>query len=200
MSKEPKEPLNLEKDPAEESGEISEETVASSEPAISRAEVEPAPPPSPEDEIQRLKIQLDEYKDLFLRKAAEFENFKKRKQQEYSNLITSATEALIVELLPALDDLDRLLENAATGENNKENSESLLRGARLIRDKIMELLQARGVKAIESVGTPFDPELHEALMQEQNSEGEAGIVLKELTRGYRLGDKVIRHAQVIVSG
>jgi len=199
MSKEQKEPLNLETDPAAESGELSEETASGSEPAISQAEVEPELPPSPDDEIQQLKLQLDEYKDLFLRKAAEFENFKKRKQQEYVALTTSATEALIVELLPALDDLDRLLENAGAGENNKENSESLRRGARQIRDKIMDLLQARGVKAIESVGTLFDPELHEALMQEQNS-GEPGIVLKEFRRGYRLGVKVIRHAQVVVSG
>jgi len=197
MSKEPKESLNLEKDPAEESEEIPEETAASSEPTISRAEVEPEPRPSPEDEIQQLKLQLDEYKDHFLRKAAEFENFKKRKQQEYSNLIASANEALIVELLPVLDDLDRFLENAAP--ENDSSHETLQRGAQLIRGKIMDLLQARGLKAIESVGTPFNPELHEAIMQQQES-GEPGMVLQELTRGYRLREKVIRHAKVVVSG
>jgi len=200
MSKEKRESLNLEKDPTAESSEVSEETASGSEPAISQAEVEPAPLPSPEDEIQQLKLQLDEYKDLFLRKAAEFENFKKRKQQEYAAVITSVTEGLIADLLPALDDLDRLVDNAAAGENPIENSESLLRGARLIRDKIMVLLQARGVKAIESVGTPFDPELHEAIMQQPESGSEPGIVLQEFARGYRLGEKVIRHAQVVVSG
>jgi molecular chaperone GrpE len=200
MAKEPKESLKLGKDPTEESSELSEDMSAGPETAIAQAEVAPEAPPSPEDEIQRLKLQLDEYKDLFLRKAAEFENFKKRKQQEYASLIITATEALIIELLPVLDDLDRLLENAAAKDNNSNNSESLQRGALLIRDKIMDLLQGRGLKAIESVGTPFDPELHEALMQEQNSGREPGIVLKEFTRGYRLGDKVIRHAQVVVSG
>jgi molecular chaperone GrpE len=200
MAKEPKESLKLEQDPTEESGELSEETGAGPETAFAQTEVEPEAPPSAEDEIQRLKLQLDEYKDLFLRKAAEFENFKKRKQQEYASLIITATEALIIELLPVMDDLDRLLENTAAKENNSNTSESLQRGALLIRDKIMDLLQGRGLKAIESVGTPFDPELHEALMQEQNSGREPGIVLKEFTRGYRLGDKVIRHAQVVVSG
>lgn len=200
MAKEPKESLKLEKDPTEESGELSEETGAEPETVIAQAEVAPEAPSSSEDEIQRLKLQLDEYKDLFLRKAAEFENFKKRKQQEYASLIITASEALIIELLPVLDDLDRLLENAAAKDHHSNNSESLQRGALLIRDKIMDLLQGRGLKAIESVGTPFDPDLHEALMQEQNSGREPGIVLKEFTRGYRLGDKVIRHAQVVVSG
>lgn len=161
---------------------------------------EPEALPTPEEEIQQLKLQLDEYKDLFLRKAAEFENYKKRRQQEYASIISTASKALISELLPVLDDLDRLLANAAQKGADYENSQNLLQGAQLIRDKLMDLLTSRGLKTIECVGQPFDPKLHEALVQQQDSSAEPGIVLKEFARGYRLGDKIIRHAQVVVSG
>jgi molecular chaperone GrpE len=199
MPKAPKELIKEDKDRSEEIADPSVHPNEAEEP-VSSAEPETEIVPSPEEEIQRLRLQLDEYKDLFLRKAAEFENFKKRRQQDYSALMTNAHEALILELLPVLDDLDRLLANATFEENGSEATASLLRGAKLIRDKLLDLLQARGLKAIESVGMPFDPELHEALMQQQDSGSEPGMVLQEFARGYRLGEKVIRHAQVVVSG
>ncbi|TKJ41109.1 nucleotide exchange factor GrpE [candidate division LCP-89 bacterium B3_LCP] len=147
-----------------------------------------------DDERQNLKLELDEYKNLYLRKAAEFENFKKRKQQEFQSLIRSAGEALINDILPVLDDFDRLL---ASGEEDDETS--LLEGAKLIREKLWESLEARGLKPIDAVGHPFDPEYHEALMQQEEDGTEAGIVLQEHQRGYLLGDRVIRHAKVVVS-
>lgn len=148
------------------------------------------------EEIRQLKLELDEYKDLFLRKAADFENYKKRKQQETAAVARNTEESLIGLLLPVLDDFERLFFNA---EEEKFDREAFLRGARLIYDKMMTLLTARGLKPIEAVGQPFNPELHEAIMQQPQSGVEPGTVLQEYARGWRLGDKVIRHSKVVVS-
>lgn len=145
------------------------------------------------EDVKQIRLELDEYKNLYLRKAAEFENFKKRKQQEFRALISTAEDALISDILPTLDDFDRFL------ASNEGDRGSLLEGAQLIREKLWGVLAARGLKPIESVGNPFDPELHEALVQQKEEGTEPGIVLQEHQRGYRLGDKVIRHARVVVS-
>jgi molecular chaperone GrpE len=162
----------------------------SSEPA--QAEIS-----DPLEQIQQLKLELDEYKDLFLRKAADFENFRKRKQMESSSIARNTEELLIASLLPVLDDFERLFSTAA--EEQLDREAPFLRGARLIYDKMINLLTARGLKPLEAVGQPFNPELHEAIMQQPQSGVEAGVVLQEFTRGWRLGDKVIRHAKVVVS-
>jgi molecular chaperone GrpE len=148
------------------------------------------------DQLRQLKLELDEYKDLFLRKAADFENFRKRKQQESSSIARVTEENLIIQLLPVLDDFERLF---STAEEEKYDRETFLRGARMIYDKLNTLLTARGLKPLEAVGQPFDPQLHEAVMQQPQSGVEPGTVLQEYARGYRLGDKVIRHGKVVVS-
>ncbi len=194
-----KDPIELEANRAEE---ISPDAEGAEQPEIPSADaaVQESPPLDPEEQIAQLKLELDEYKDLYLRKAAEFENFKRRKQLEFTSLLNSASEALITALLPILDDFDRLIENVRKDNDDAETIKQELRGAELIRDKLLEVLTARGLKPIESVGLPFDPALHEAMLQQQDSGAEAGIVLQEFQRGYRLGDKVIRHAKVVVSG
>ena len=155
-------------------------------------DVKLAPAESPEA-IQQLRLELDEYKNLYLRKAAEFENFKKRKQAEFKALIQSAEESLIASLLPVLDDFDRVQ------TNHNADVKNLLQGVQLIRDKLWDTLAARGLQAIESVGNPFDPQLHEAIMQQEEDGTEPDVVLQEHERGYRLGEKVIRHSKVVVS-
>jgi len=170
---------------AEDSSADSEEEIVTQESVKETSETT--------DEVQQIRLELDEYKNLYLRKAAEFENFKKRKQMEFQTLIKSAEEALMVDLLPVLDDFERF-------KNNTEGDyESLLQGAQLIHEKLKDILVAHGLEPIESVGTKFDPELHEALMQREEEGVESDIVLEEHQRGYRLGEKVIRHAKVIVS-
>ncbi len=149
--------------------------------------------PETEDEIGQVRLELDEYKNLYLRKSAEFENFKKRKRQEFEALIQSAEESLIASLLPVLDDLDRV------SVNGEADNESLLQGIQLIREKLWNILAARGLAPIEAVGNPFNPELHEAIMQQEEEGQEADIVLQEHERGFKLGDRVIRHTKVVVS-
>jgi molecular chaperone GrpE len=179
---------NLEDQPVEDNSptEEQEETTDGIE------EVEPELTELPDD-IQRLKLELDEYKNLYLRKAAEFENFKKRKQQEFKALIQSAEESLIASLLPVLDDFERVQ------ANHNADVESLLQGVQLIRDKFWDALAARGLQIVESVGKPFDPRLHEAILQQEEDGTEPDIVLQEHERGYQLGEKVIRHSKVVVS-
>jgi molecular chaperone GrpE len=191
-----KDQIELDENRAEDVGPDAE----SVEPQELSSTAPETPPLDPEEQISRLKLELDEYKDLYLRKAAEFENYKRRKQLEFTALLNSASEALITALLPILDDFDRLIENVRQNNSDSEAVKQELRGAEMIRDKLLEVLTARGLKPIESVGMPFDPELHEAMLQQQDSGTEAGIVLQEFQRGYRLGDKVIRHAKVVVSG
>ena len=108
-------------------------------------------------------------------------------------MVQSAEESLITSMLPVLDDFDRVQANDNT------EIETLLQGVQLIRDKLWDILATRGLQAIESVGSPFDPQLHEAIMQQQEDGTEADIVLQEHEPGYRLGEKVIRHSKVIVS-
>ncbi|MCX6640374.1 MAG: nucleotide exchange factor GrpE [bacterium] len=146
-----------------------------------------------EAEYQKLRLDLDEYKNLFLRKAAEFENFKKRKQTEFQMFLKAAEEALILDILPVMDDIDRLL------ASTEGDAEMLRRGAQLIRDKLWEKLSARGLEPIEAVGFPFDPTLHDALMQQKTEENTPGTVLAEHEKGYKLAGKIIRHAKVVVS-
>ncbi|MBU1880832.1 nucleotide exchange factor GrpE, partial [bacterium] len=160
------------------------------------AETEPAAEPdvaSLKQQLAVVKLELDEYKNYYLRKAAEFDNFKKRKQQEFLILVRTAEENLISELLPVLDDLERV------EANESDDAPALMQGIGLIRGKMNSVLQSQGLEPIEAVGKPFDPELHEALLQQEQEGAEPDIVLQEHQRGYRLGDKVIRHAKVVVS-
>jgi molecular chaperone GrpE len=183
---------NSESDNDPEDRYIHQETQAGDEAESVSAEIS-----DPLEQIQQLKLELDEYKDLYLRKAADFENFRKRKQLEASSLARNTEEIMIASLLPILDDFERLFSNAA--EEQLDPEAPFLRGARLIYDKMINLLTARGLKPLEAMGQPFDPDLHEAIMQQPQSGVEPGIVLQEFARGWRLGDKVIRHAKVVVS-
>jgi molecular chaperone GrpE len=182
---------------SESENEREDEYISSEVQTGNGSEPTPVELSDPLEQIQQLKLELDEYKDLFLRKAADFENFRKRKQMEASSVARNTEEIMIASLLPVLDDFERLFSNAA--EEQLERDAPFLRGAHLIYDKMMNLLQARGLKPMEAVGQPFNPELHEAIMQQSQSGVEPGVVLQESARGWRLGDKVIRHAKVVVS-
>jgi len=142
-----------------------------------------------------LEKQLNEFKDAYLRKAAEFENYKRRIDAEQSNLFKYAAEPFIKNILHVYDDLERSLNHI-----NDENSfESLKKGLELVFEKFTKILEQQGVKRIEAKGKPFDVDLHEALMQ-QPAEGVAPhTVLDVIEQGYVYKDKVIRHSKVIVS-
>jgi len=131
--------------------------------------------------------------DSYLRLAADFDNYRKRVAREHSELTARANERLVNELLPVLDDLERALEAAAEHEEAK-----LEEGVQLVHRSLAALLERHGLKEIETEGA-FDPHVHEALLAQPAEDAEEGSVLQVLQKGYRLGDKVLRPARVIVA-
>ena len=131
--------------------------------------------------------------DSYLRLAADFDNYRKRVAREHSELTARANERLVNELLPVLDDLERALEAAAEHEEAK-----LEEGVQLVHRSLAALLERHGLKEIETEGA-FDPHVHEALLAQPAEGAEEGSVLQVLQKGYRLGDKVLRPARVIVA-
>lgn len=159
-------------------------------------------PPSPEEELARLRTDLAEkeaelsrLQDRFLRLAAEFENYKKRVAREREEFAKFAGEALILEFLPILDNLERALAAARV----HENSEGLIEGVEMIQRLFLSTLEKVGVKPIEALGKEFDPNFHQAVLQVESHDGRDNIVVEEVQRGYLLENRVLRPAMVKVS-
>jgi molecular chaperone GrpE len=131
--------------------------------------------------------------DSYLRLAADFDNYRKRVAREHAELTARANERLLNELLPVLDDLERALEAAAQHEEAK-----LEEGVRLVHRSLLGLVERHGLSEIATEGA-FDPHVHEALLTQPGDGAEEGSVLQVLQKGYRLGDKVLRPARVIVA-
>lgn len=144
------------------------------------------------EETRRL---ADQYKDQLLRRAAELENFKRRSETEIAAIIRNANENLLTALLPVLDDFDRSLKTSA----DTTDSDSLRRGIELIAQKLARALEREGLVPFESIGKPFDVAYHDALLMVPRPGVPPHTVIEEVERGYKLRDKVIRHAKVIVS-
>jgi molecular chaperone GrpE len=142
-----------------------------------------------------LKRQRDEYKDLLLRKTAEFENFRKRTDRERQALGEAAAADLLQELLPLVDDLERALK----AEAGSEGAEAYRRGVELIHRQLTEVLRKRGVRPIEALGTDFDPNYHQAVAHEPSARHRDGEVIEEFRRGYMLGDRLLRPSMVKVA-
>jgi molecular chaperone GrpE len=146
-------------------------------------------------EEDRLRLKVLELEDKLLRTAAEFENYRKRMARQYEDMVRSANDAVFQEFLEVVDNLER----AVNHSNENADIESLQRGTELILGQMTGLLRKYDVTPIEAVGAPFDPNLHEAMMQVNSDEYEEGMVAVELSRGYRQGQRVIRHSKVGVS-
>jgi molecular chaperone GrpE len=147
-------------------------------------------PPTPD--VDQLQRERDEYLDALQRLKAEFDNYRKRTARDQQSFAARASEALVKELLPVLDDLERALEAAEQHEEAK-----LEDGVRLVYRSLFQALRKQGLEEIETDGR-FDPHVHEALLT-QPSEAEEGSVIDVLQKGYRLGDRVLRPARVVVS-
>jgi molecular chaperone GrpE len=145
--------------------------------------------------MEELQKQIDQYKDLLLRKAAEFDNYKRRIENETANILKYATESLVEDLLPVLDDFERSLKHRKESKDN----DALVKGIELIYQKLVKVLEGRGVKPFDTVGKEFSVEYHDALMQIPRSDVPHHTILEEVEKGYTLNDKVIRHAKVVVS-
>src|SRR5918994_2153859 len=145
-----------------------------------------------EERLAKAEQERDEYLADLQRVAADFENYRKRVARDQQNLVARANERLVKELLPVLDDLERALEAATEHEEAK-----LEDGVRLVHRELKEALAKEGLVEIETNGK-FDPHKHEALLT-QPSEEDEGAIIEVLQKGYRLGDRVLRPARVVIS-
>jgi len=146
-----------------------------------------------ETQITEQAEELEKKSDKSVRLLAEFDNYKRRTQEERSKLFKYAGEELAKAILPILDDLHRTLESDGKGK-----ARSILEGIELIVAKLDKTLDDQGIVPFDSVGQDFDADLHEALMSEKSDKGE-NVILREFERGYNYNDKILRHAKVVVS-
>jgi len=153
-----------------------------------------------EPSIEQLQQELAESRDMVLRLAAEFENFKKRMEREREALAKYAGENILRELLSSVDNLDRTIEQGATDSGDAQQKlDALLEGVRLTHKGLITSLEKFEVVPIESVGKTFDPNEHEALTMEVSDTVPANHVLKEFAKGYLFRDRLLRPAKVVVS-
>jgi molecular chaperone GrpE len=167
------------------------DTPAAADPAAASSRTAPAA--QAEGELEALRRERDLLADRELRLRAEFENFRRRASRELVEARDRAQGQLLSELLPVLDNLERALDAAEHHDEGK-----VLGGVRMTRDLFVELLRRSGVEEIETVGSGFDPHVHEAVIM-QPSADEEGVVTAVLERGYRQGERVLRPARVVVS-
>jgi len=148
-----------------------------------------------EDEITNLKSQISTLKTELLYKAAEFDNYRKRTLKERAELILNGGEKVITAILPILDDMERAIDNGA----KTDDPEVLREGMTLIHQKFIKTLESQGVSKIDTEGADFDTDVHEAVaMVPGMGDDKKGKVIDCLQQGYKLNDKVIRHAKVAV--
>nr|WP_232101892.1 nucleotide exchange factor GrpE [Paenibacillus sp. URB8-2] len=147
------------------------------------------------DEIKRLQELADDYQGRVLRVQADYDNFRRRTLKEKEELAQYATSKLVTELLPVLDNFERALATAPAGSD----SDAFAKGVNMIFRQLDGVLKSEGLTPMESVGQPFNPEFHQAIMQVESDEYEEGIVTEEVQKGYLLKNKVLRPAMVKVS-
>ena len=151
--------------------------------------------PMPESESDKLKIEIQELKDKYIRQAAEFDNFRKRSAKERLELIQTASRELMVSMLGVLDDSER----AEKQMDTSEDLAAIRQGVKLVFNKFRTTLTSKGLKAMQSIGEEFNPDQHEAITEiPAPSEELKGKVVDEMEKGYYLGEKIIRFAKVVV--
>jgi molecular chaperone GrpE len=146
-------------------------------------------------ELEQARAQAAEYLDGWQRARAEFANYKKRMDAEREQLRRTSNETLLLKLLPVVDDFERAFESLPDDETEASWAE----GFTIILRKLQTVLESERVTPIEAEGQPFDPQWHEAVMQEETTDHPDGYVIEEMQRGYRLGERVLRPSRVKVA-
>ena len=144
-----------------------------------------------------IQNQLDQLQDKHIRLKAEFENFRKRKNKEISSLLQYDGEGVIKNILPIIDDIERMVDSI--DETDANNGESLIEGVNILKSKIDRFLEAKNIEPFGEEGEVLDPELHDAMLTQSDKKKEDNTVLNVFEKGYRYHDKVIRHAKVVVN-
>jgi molecular chaperone GrpE len=154
------------------------------------------------DEFDKLRGERDEFKDLLLRKTAEFDNYRRRNEKERRELSEYANADLLTEILPLLDNLERAVAAGSETQSAGDPAAALAAyraGVDLIRRQFLDLLRKRGVTPVEAEGADFDPHFHQAVTREASDAHREGEVMQELQRGYKLGERLLRPAMVKVA-
>lgn len=147
-----------------------------------------------EDALTKTQNELSEWKNKFLLLAADFENARKRNAKERIELISTASEGVIKDLLPVIDDFERAIQ----AMENAQDIEALKEGVNLVHNKFLKVLEGKGLKNMEAKGEAFNPDIHEAIAQIPASAEEKGKVIDVVEKGYFLHDKTIRFAKVVI--
>jgi len=151
--------------------------------------------PAPVESVEALRAKIESLEDSLLRAKADYKNFQRRSAMQCAETARYANAELIRSLLGVIDDFERSLASA----QSCDNLQAVMDGVRLVHENFMKVLEAQGLEGIEALGRPFDPNIHQALMQQPSADAPPGTVLEEIAKGYRLGDRVLRPAKVIVS-
>ena len=158
---------------------------------------EPAVPPIPQDEISVLKAQVDQYRDQSLRAAADLENYRKRMIREKEDIVRYANSTLLEKLIPIIDNFELGLDAARSSADTK--GAEIINGLAMVQRQLSDFLKDHGIQPIDAVNQPFDPKLHDAIGHEVHDDIAEGTVISQMRKGYRLADRLIRPASVIVS-
>ena len=147
--------------------------------------------------LKNIEREFDQLKDRHIRLKAEFENFRKRKNREISSLLQYDGEAIIKEILPIIDDIDRMVDSA--DKTTSDNEESIIEGINILRTKIDRFLENTNIEAFGQEGEALNPDIHDAMLIQKDDKKKDNVVLNVFEKGYRYHDKVVRHAKVIVN-
>lgn len=151
--------------------------------------------PEIETRLQEKEQEAKENFDRYLRLSAEMENFKKRAEKEKAETYKFANENLVKDLLPVLDNLERAMEHGRDAENSK----ALLEGIEMTQKGFWAVLEKYGITLVDAMGAEFDPNHHEAIMVQEDAQSPPGVVITQIQKGYRLHNRLVRPAMVIVS-
>ena len=190
------EKINNEALEQEEETPVVEEAVETTEEAAEETAEEIIEEPakeSPEDKIKELEQAVKDNFDKFLRKAAEFENFRKRTNNEKAGMYNNGVRDTVEKLLPVIDNFERAV------ETSEEKESSLYKGVEMILKQFLEIIASLGVEEIPALGEPFDPNVHSAVMHVEDEKCDENVVVEVFQKGYRLGDRVIRPSMVKVA-
>ena len=178
---------NLQEEIVEESVENAEETAEVVEEKTAEELLQ--------EKIEKLEEEVKASEDKYLRLYAEFENFKRRKNQEIEMNNIYKSQKVITEILPSLDNLERALQV----DSDNEEVKALRKGVEMVYEGILNVLKTEGVEEVETENVQFDPNIHHAVMQGEESDKESGVILDTFQKGYKLKDRVIRPAMVKVN-
>lgn len=152
-------------------------------------------PEDPQDQLAQLKAELNKYKDIALRSVADLDNYRKRMAREKDDAIRYANASFLERLIPILDNFELGIQAAKAGGNQSAVQDGMM----MVFKQLQDFLASCGVETVDATGKHFDPNVHEAIAQEQSAEVAEGYVIRQLRKGYRLKDRLIRPANVVVS-